>query len=220
MKKVSVLFAVMIAAVSMSAEPVLRHIDTNGPKGACLFKEDANGFAEYKAVVPFQTSTDEAIANVSAWAKGLGLGVTVKNVEVKDNIVSFHGYANINEDLSLYRVMVGDSARYYAKAESKLIFDCMIEVREGRLRFIFNNLIAERDGVNADFVENEGPVNDLYWNHMNGIQQQQAKVKGKAAKFEKARNFENKLYSIEDQLIADLAQSLKTSVMSYTEEEW
>ena len=220
MKRVFFVIAAVVAAVSMMAEPSVRHIDTNGPKGESLFAEDANGFAEYKAVVPFQVSAEEALANVEGWAKGLGKSVEVKNPKKEGNIVSFHGKVDINSELSLFRVMVGDSARYYAKAESKLSFDCAIEVREGRLRVVFSNLFSERDGVNSDFVENEGPVNDLYWNHVNGIKQQQAKVRGNAAKFEKALNVENKLYSIEYQVIADLAQSLKTSVMSYTEEEW
>jgi len=221
MKRAIFVLSVLVCSITMMAEPVLRHIDTNGPKGASLFKEDANGFAEYKAVVPFQINFEEALANVEAWAKSLGMGVAVKNLKTEDKTVSFQGKVNVNEDLTLFRIMVGDSARYYAKAESQLYFDCIIEIREGRLRILFNNILSERESISGDYIESEGPVNDIYWNRINGIKQQQAKAKNKKAKkYAKAIDFENKLYSIEYQVIADIAQSLRTSMISYTEEEW
>ena len=221
MKRIIFVLSVLVCSMSLMAEPVMRHIDTNGPKGASLFKEDANGFAEYKAVVPFQVNYDEAVANVEAWAKSLGMGVAVKNLKTEENIVSFSGKVNINEDLTLFRIMVGDSARYYAKAESQLYFNCIIEIREGRLRILFNNILSERESLKGNYIESEGPINDIYWNRINGIKQMQAKAKNKnSKKTTKAINFENKLYSIEYQVIADLAQSLRTSMISYTEEEW
>ena len=221
MKRVIFVLSVLVCSMSLLAEPTLRHIDTNGPKGESLFREDANGFAEYKAVIPFQINFDEALANVEAWAKSLGMGVAVKNLRTEDNIVSFCGKVNVNEDLSLFRVMVGDSARYYAKAESQLYFNCIIEVREGRLRILFNDILSERESINGDYIESEGPINDIYWNRINGIKQLQAKAKNKnSKKYTQAINFENKLYTIEYQAIADLAQSLRTSMISYTEEEW
>ena len=221
MKRIFFILSVLVCSISLMAKPALRHIDTNGEKGECLFHEDANGFAEYKAVIPFNAPADEALANVEAWARSLGMGVEKKNLTSGNNIVSFEGKVDINEDLSLFRVMVGDSARYYAKAESQLYFNCIIEVREGRLRILFNDILSEKESILGNYIESEGPVNDLHWNRLNGIQQQQAKARNKnAKKFTKAINFENKLYNIEYQLIADIAQSLRTSMMSYTEEEW
>ena len=221
MKRVFFVVAAMVATMSMMAESSLRHIDTNGQKGNSLFHEDANGFAEYKAVVPFAVNYDEALANVEAWVKGLGPSVDVRNINREENIVSFHGLVDVSEDLSLFRVMVGDSARYYAKAESKMAFDCAIEVREGRLRMVVNNIASEKESIKGSYIENEGPINDLYWNRVNGIKQQQAKSTNPNGKiWTKLLNYENKLYEIEYQVIADMAQSLKTSMMSYTEEEW
>ena len=221
MKRVFLAISVLVAAVSLSAKPTVRHIDTNGDKGACLFHEDANGFAEYKKVVPFQVSMDEAIANVEKWINGLGASVAVDDLKKEDNIITFNGHVDVNEDLSLFRVMVGDSARYYAKSESDLDFDCAIEFREGRLRVVFSNIYSERDSRPGSFIESEGPINDLYWNRVNGLRQRQAKaVNGNAKSWDKAINVERKLYEIEFQVIADLAQSLKTSMTTYTEEEW
>ena len=221
MKRVFYVVAALVASMSLMAESSFRHIDTNGPKGSCLFKEDANGFAEYKSVIPFQASFDEAFATAEAWVKGLGKSVEVKNLDIKENIISFHGKMAVDMDLSLFRVMVGDSARYYAKAESDLEFNCIIEVREGRMRILFNNIISERESVKGSHIENEGPINDIYWNRINGIRQQQAKsINRNSKQWDKAINFENKLYEIEYQAIADLAQSLRTSMTNYTEEEW
>ena len=221
MKRIIFVISVLVCSLYLWAEGSVRHIDTNGPKGQSLFHEDANGFAEYKAVIPFQINYDEALANVEAWAKGLGSSVSVKNLKTVENIVSFSGKVDVSEDLSLFRVMVGDSARYYAKAESQLDFDCAIEVREGRLRIVFNNIFSEKQTIKGSYIEGEGPINDLYWNRINGLRQQQAKARNKNAKsWEKDINFENKLYQIEYQVIADIAQSLRTSMMSYTEEEW
>ena len=221
MKRVVIVLSVLFATMNLMAESAIRHIDTNGEKGACLFREDANGFAEFKEVVPFQFSQEEALANVEAWAKGLGKSVAVFDLKTEENIVSFHGRVDVNPDLSLFRVMVGDSARYYAKAESHLAFDCEIEVREGRLRYRFFNLLSERDGRKGDFIEDNGPINDLYWNRVNGLKQFQAKKKGQNDKATaKALDEENKLYQIEYQVIADLGQSIRKSMMSYVEEEW
>jgi len=220
MKRVFFVLSVLALTTCAWAEPVLRHLDTNGQKGECLFKEDANGFAEYKTVIPFQVNAEEAVNNVDAWVKGLGQSVEVKDLKKEENIVSFRGKVNVNEDLSLFRVMVADSARYYAKAESQLYFDCIIEVREGRLRILFNDILSEKESISGSYIESEGPINDLHWNRLNGIRQQQAKSKSNAKKWNKAINFENKLYQIEHQVIADLAQSLRASMMSYTEEEW
>ena len=220
MKRVIIMFSILFATMSIMAENAVRHIDTNGEKGACLFREDANGFAEFKEVVPFQFSNEEALANIQAWAKGMGKSVSVYDLKTEENMVSFHGRVDINPDLSLFRVMVGDSARYYAKAESHLAFDCEIEVREGRLRYRFFNILSERDGRNGDFIEDNGPINDLYWNRVNGLKQMQARKKGNNKAIVKALNEENKLYQIEYQMIADLGQSIRKSMMSYTEEEW
>ena len=221
MKRVFVVLSVLFATTCLWAENEIRHIDTNGPKGQSLFHEDANGFAEYKAVVPFQVSPEEAIANAESWAKGLGNGIIVLNVTTQDNIVSFKAKVDIDQDLSLFRVMTSDSARYYAKAESMMAFDGNIEVREGRLRIVFNNIYSEKESIKGSYILNEGPINDLYWNRVNGLKQQQAKAHNQDAKrWTKALNMENKLYAIEYQLLADLAQSLKTSMTTYTEEEW
>ena len=221
MKRVFFVIAAVAASMSMMAQSSVRHIDTNGPKGACLFHEDANGFAEYKAVVPFSVNFDEALANAEAWVRGLGPSINIKDIRRDENIISFHGAVDVNPELSLFRVMVGDSARFYAKADSDLDFDCAIEVREGRLRILFSNIYSEKESKVGDFIESEGPINDLYWNRINGFRQQQAKTgKQGAKKWDKAIKYENKLYQIEHQVIADLAQSLKTSMMSYTEEEW
>lgn len=221
MKRVFFVMAALVATMSLMAEYPIRHIDTNGPKGKSLFHEDANGFAEYKAVIPFAANYDEALANVEAWVKGLGPSVKVENINREENVVFFHGSVDVSEDLSLFRVMVSDSARYYAKAESKMAFDCAIEVREGRLRMVVNNIDSEKESLKGSYIENEGPINDLYWNRVNGLRQLQAKAKNQnAKKWNKAINVENKLYEIEYQVIADMAQSLKTSMMSYTEEDW
>jgi hypothetical protein len=221
MKRIIYVVTALVASMSLMAAPALRHIDTNGPKGESLFKEDANGFAEYKAVIPFMVNYDEAVANVQAWVKGLGKSVQVTNLVAEEGIVSFCGKVDVNEDLSLFRVMVGDSAKYYSKAESQLYFNCAIEVREGRMRIVFSNILSERESIKGNYIESEGPVNDIYWNRVNGIRQRQAKAKNANAKsWSKALNYENKLYQIEYQVIADLAQSLRTSMMSYTEEEW
>ena len=221
MKKVFFVLAALAATMSLSAQTAIRHIDTNGDKGACLFKEDANGFAEYKQIVPFRVSQEEALNNVANWVNGLGKSIQVEDLVREENIISFRAKVDINEDLSLFRVLVGDSARYYAKTESKLLFDCIIEVREGRLRFLATNIVSERDARTGDFIESEGPINDIHWNRVNGLKQRQAKsLNANAKSWDKFINQENKIYEIEHQVIADLAQSLKTSMMTFVEEEW
>ena len=205
----------------LCAQVSFGHIDTNGAKGQCLFPEDANGFAELKEVVVFQGNKADVKANIVTWAASLGRFVDINALQTTGDIVSFHGLVEVDDDLPTFRSMTADSAKYYSKDESKLSFDCSVEIRDGRLRYKFSNIVSDRTAYIGSYIESVGPINDIVWNRMNGFRIQQANSWNKnGSAWDKAIRREWMLYKIEYQIIADMASSLKQCVKTSVEEEW
>ena len=222
MKKLTILmFTLFMTTMIVHAQVSIGHIDTNGPKGKCLFSEDANGFAELKEVIPFQGNKDDVKANILVWAKGISNSVEITDLSTAGDVISFKGKVIIDDNLPLFRSMTADSAKYYAKDESKLTFDCSVELKEGRLRYRFFNIISDRTAYFGSYIESVGPINDIVWNRINGFRIQQSNSWNKQGKaWDKVVNREFMLYKIEYQVIVEMAQSLKHSVKTTGEEEW
>ena len=221
MKKRLFLFMFLVlSSLGLFAQVSIGHIDTNGPKGECLFPEDENGFAEFKEIIPYEISKSAISSYILAWMNGLKRTIILRDEIIRDDFISFHGGVDIDDDLPFFKTMTADSTKYYSKADSELSFDCSIEIREGRFKYRFYNIESERSTIKGKNILSVGPINDVVWNRVNGLKQLKASAsKSHIAEYDQKINLELLLYKVEYQVIIDMVNSLQNNVKASLEEE-
>lgn len=199
----------------------LHHIPIYGEKGEDLFPIDENGFAIMTGIVECPgKSVDEIMNSVLQW---LNYMMMFQRLEVDDNEkyqvrnqLIFKGKLRIGNKEIGFGTVFGPDVMWNT-SETDLSFIAKIDIKDGKFRYTFSHLIADRYRISG-FGETSGALNDIHWQRRNcllvNIKEEKDKLfpdKEDIQEYEMQLKYDEYLYQAEYDTMVDMINRLKDS---------
>ena len=197
----------------------IHHLELYGEEGRNLFPKDENGFAVLTGVVECPgKSVEEIKTSVMRWFHNL---IMTQRLEV-DNDEKFetNNQLMFKGELKLGQKEIGSFALTgpfkWAVSEIDLKFIAKIDIKEGKFRYKFFNIIADRYRLSGK-PETEGVLNDLHWQRVNCLTQKLEKEQSYNSRlnqktiqeYQDQIAYEDYLYHAEFHAMANMVEALK-----------
>ena len=194
------------------------HLELYGEEGENLFPKDENGFAVLTGVVECPgKSVEEIKTSVMRWFHQL---IVTKQVEVDsdekfetNNQLMFKGEMKVGLKEIGAAALVGPVK--WAVSETDIKFIAKIDIKEGKFRYTFSNIITDRYRLHGK-PETEGVLNDLHWQRVNCLTQKLEKEqsydlpnKNKIEEYQAQIKYEDYLYHAEYDAMNNMVDRLK-----------
>ncbi len=208
-----------LCANEISFNTPLHHIPLYGEEGENLFPVDKNGFAVVTGVVECPNKSVEQIMNdINQWYSHLRMfdGLEVDNDEKFEtrNQLIFKGKLNIGYNGAGFKSISGHEI-IWNTSETDLTFIVKIDIKDGKFRYTFSNLKADRYRLPGD-AASAGALNDIHWQRINCItaelNKEQKKKSPKKKDIEEYKiwlQYEEYLYHEEFKAINNMVEKLQ-----------
>jgi|GEM_PF-1219119 hypothetical protein len=172
----SILILIPISVFSQVIDNI--SMDTNGPMGECLFKQDDKGNIIYSDVIQCNFKSDtimglakeflyDAKKKYSLDTKDYLNGITKISCKIEMSV------GNDTIDLKKFEGLTGVSMNTIVRDASKISFLCTIEIRNYKYKYTLSDFCTKRRMIHGE-GKSEGPSNIIHWQRINSLMKERA----------------------------------------------
>ncbi len=179
-----ILLIISIAIVSLNANSQVKYgsyfnhaaFDTNGPMGECLFNQNENGEIIYSDVIHCNMSADSIKGLLEEWVYDLEhtYQCSVNDLLWGLTKICFEIELPIGTDLFNVEIF-GNSAASFLRHKSQVTFKCVIDIRDGKYRYVLNDFYTNRRSIRGE-AKSEGPSNMIHWQRVNSLKKEREQL--------------------------------------------
>lgn len=188
---------------------VWKAFDTNGPMGECLFPQNEEGDIVFTEVIKSNLSAD----TIFGLAKEFIYDIKKKyKAECK---IELEGVTKLacNVKLPVGKQYLNFSFRdnpvmSFERAQSEVIFDMVIVIREGKYRYTLDNFITKRRRIPGE-GKNDGQSNVIHWQRVNSLTKETPKKGKEREEYLQMIELEKASYQAEYNAVQNVIKGLK-----------
>ncbi len=197
--------------INTHAQNVLwKAFDTNGPMGECLFPQNEEGDIVFTEVIKTNLSADTILGLAKEFI------YDIKKKYKAECEIELEGVTKLACNVKLpvgkeYFVISNVYAgpvMAFERAQSEVIFDMVIVIREGKYRYTLNNFITKRRRIPGE-GKNDGQSNVIHWQRVNSLTKETPKKGKEREEYLQMIEFEKASYQAEYNAVQNVIKGLR-----------